>query len=241
MASNGKGLLDRSFGRVAGALRDDETLVVLAEYEALRQEILFRLGAQQNLLQYTVLVGGAPVPIIGFFTNFEPLGLREIVVPLSYLLLIPAILCLFLQLTYLKHHLYIHLLSLYIDKELSIRLTEDTADLARFPHKPGTAAHELQARIFAGWEIHLTQTMMDDTLSKGLAAVLGLAEGYFASAVGMFYVIAGCVVYSYILGTFPPLREHWLLAGVYLLVFASLLLATFSGLVLRRLIIKRRH
>ena len=62
----GESLIDRTFGRIAESLRDDETIVVVAEYEALRQEILLRLQAQQNLLHYTVLVGGLPIPLLGF-------------------------------------------------------------------------------------------------------------------------------------------------------------------------------
>jgi predicted dinucleotide-utilizing enzyme len=57
-------LTERTFGRIAESIQDDETLVAIAEYEALRQEIVQRLQAQQSLINYSVLVGSLPVPIV---------------------------------------------------------------------------------------------------------------------------------------------------------------------------------
>jgi len=242
----GESLIDRTFGRIAESLRDDETVVVVAEYEALRQEILLRLQAQQNLLHHTVLVGGLPIPLLGFFFDRTGTLSSRSLEFLLCLLLVPIILCLFLQLIYLKHHLYMHLLSVYIDKELGIVLSDETEALSHFPIKVGSASEggELEkARVFSGWEQYLTRTLMVDPIPKLFSIVLGFAEGYFPLTVGLVYVLASILTYVAVKGFQLPDTTHLrVLAGLYTTILVVFAITIVSGqLIMRRLIIRRRR
>jgi hypothetical protein len=88
-----------------------QTDTMLAEYSAVRDEILMRLKAQQDLLRYALLVAALLPPLVGLGSVIGPHGL------LAMLLLGPVI-CIFIQGIYLKHHWFIELSSDYVTKDL---------------------------------------------------------------------------------------------------------------------------
>lgn len=73
--------------------------------------MLFRLKAQQDIISYSLVVLGSLAPILGLSTIIDP-------IMILIFLLIGPIICVLLQLVYVKHHLWITLDLRYIDYEL---------------------------------------------------------------------------------------------------------------------------
>lgn len=88
-----------------------QTEAMLAEYNAVRDEILMRLKAQQDLLRYILLVAALLPPLVGLGSVVGPHGLLV-------MLLLGPVICMFIQGVYLKHYWFIELLSDYITKDL---------------------------------------------------------------------------------------------------------------------------
>jgi hypothetical protein len=85
---------------------------IRADVGTVREEMLLRLGAQQNVINYTFVVLGAISGILGI--NKENLNADGTL----FLLLAIPVLCAFLQSVYLKHQLYIEIISQYITLEI---------------------------------------------------------------------------------------------------------------------------
>ena len=132
--------------------------VILAEYNAVRDEILMRLKAQQELLRYILLVAALLPPLVGLGSVVGPHGL------LAMLLLGPVI-CMFIQGVYLKHHLFIELLSDYVTKDL-----------------------------ISGWERYLTDALYQQPLPNIVSGLLGYPEGGLPTLIGVLYLSAFIVV-----------------------------------------------
>ncbi len=147
-------------GSINSTLTEDpkQTEAMLAEYSAIRDEILMRLKAQQDLLRYALLVAALLPPLVGLGSVIGPHGL------LAMLLLGPVI-CMFIQGVYLKHHLFIELLSDYVTKDL-----------------------------IAGWERHLTDTLYQRPLPLHLSGLLGYLEGGLSTLIGGLYLLTFIVV-----------------------------------------------
>jgi len=83
----------------------------LHEYDAIRDEILLRLGFQQQIIQYSFLVIGLLAALLSLRSYIDPHGLLAA-------MLVGPIICIFLQLAYFKQHVFIELLSSYIAADL---------------------------------------------------------------------------------------------------------------------------
>lgn len=149
-----------------------ETTVV-AEYQALRAEILARLGFQQQLVNYSLIATGLIVPIVGL------IAVRAISLPgVLALLLIGPLVNMFLELIYLKHYVYIQSMANYITMRLG--LTQSLGD-SRQDH---------QVPVFSGWETHLTTQLIKPPLVDISVAFTGFAEGLFPGIGGVLYLLA---------------------------------------------------
>jgi hypothetical protein len=146
---------------------------VVAEYEALRDEILLRLEFQQHLINYSLIATGLIVPIMGLFgiSSVDPHGVMA-------LLLIGPIVSVFLQLIYLKQYAYIQQLSSYITSSLGLGQALDTS-LSREGIPP-----------FSGWEKHLNTKLIKPRVVDAAIAVTGFAEGTFPTIGGILYLLA---------------------------------------------------
>jgi len=191
------------------------------EYGAIRDEILFRLKAQQDIIKFTFAVAGLLAPLLGVMLN--PSVNRD---SLFAVLLIGPIICIFLKAVYLKHHVFIELLSSYISKELSIDV-----------YKGGKGSKH-KVFPFSGWEKYLTSSFYRNWRASFITALLGLSEAEFPILIGVLYLVM-----YHVLG--PPANPSkysllflncWFIADCIGLFFI-----VFSGVFLRRWVAKRRR
>ena len=129
-----------------------------------------RLGFQQQVTNYSLVVAGLIAPVLALA---EEVG-QSAVLPV---LLVGPILCIFLQLTYIKQHVFIDLLSSYISTQLGIS------------GQPASDKVMKGSLPFAGWERFLSRLYTDSRLNR-YTAVLGYAEGGFPTLVAVLYLIA---------------------------------------------------
>lgn len=87
--------------------------VVIMEYRKLRDEQVARLGWQQNLVRYVLIVAGSLPALLS-----QPV--RDLIGPeaLPFVLLVGPLLSLFILGSMLKHHVYICLIGTYMSSEL---------------------------------------------------------------------------------------------------------------------------
>lgn len=219
--------VDQHLGRFAEAIDDEEIVVAATEYGALRQEIVLRLQAQQNLIQYTVIVAGLPIPLLAAILQASNAGIPLVTqfFVVMALLLAPPVVCVFLQMVYLKQHLYLSLMALYIQNELGPTLFGRTRGLhTRFPIA-GPTKNELPERllIFSGWEDHLTDSAMNTRGAIWLSRLLAVAEGEFPAIAGFVYLGFGLLIY---LETIGHVTVAWYYPVLFWVVFFATVLAT---------------
>lgn len=140
-----------------------------AEYDAARAEILLRLGFQQQMINYSFVVAGLLAPILALTQIFG----AAITLPI---LLLGPLACVFLELVYIKHSMYIDLLARYIAQELK-------ADV-----KLGADLPPVTVRPFQGWEHYLARHRADKSLNS-FTTLLGYAEAGFPALVGAVYLV----------------------------------------------------
>ncbi len=145
----------------------------LAQYEAARAEILLRIKIQQDVINYCIAVGGLLAPLAGLRASIG----AEVV----WLLLIGPLICVFLQVVYLKQHEYIQLLAAFIATRLS-RSGSSRGDML-----PGLTR-------FASWEVYLTNSLDGHLAVRVLSKCLGLAEGGVFTLVAVLYLAAFKIV-----------------------------------------------
>jgi hypothetical protein len=172
-----------------------ETTVV-PEYQAMRAEIILRLGFQQQLLNLSLITIGFLVPISGLFavSAIDPRGVL-------LLLLVGPIVSAFLQLIYIKQFIYIQQLSSYIVSGLGLA----------------------QTPVFSGWEKHLNSKLIKPRLVNTILGFTGGAEALFPSiAGGVYLVVFSAAAYTKVSN--PSLATVLILGGGA--VFDSILLLT---------------
>lgn len=157
---------------------------VISEYEALRDEILLRLKAQQDIVNYSLVVAGLLAPLIGLRST---VGLHS---SLDMLLIGPVI-CIFLQGIYFKHHMFVELLSSYI----STKLGDGNEDAG----KP---------LPFAGWEQHLTSSLYERPLTNIFSGLLGFLEAGVPSVVALAYLLSFLAVVRVSVGQLSALKPR---------------------------------
>lgn len=135
-----------------------QTEAMLAEYSAVRDEILMRLKAQQDLLRYALLVVALLPPLVGLGSVIGPHGV------LAMLLWGPVI-CVSIQVVYLKHHVFRELLSDYATRNL-----------------------------IAGWDKHLTNALYQRPQPYPLSGLLAYLEVGLPTLIGVLYLAAFIVV-----------------------------------------------
>lgn len=138
--------------------------IAITEFQAIREELLFRLKAQQDIISYSLVVLGSLAPILGLSEVFANPFLIMI------FLLIGPIICVLLQLVYVKHHLWITLDSRYIDYELQ----SDTIT---------------QLGLFGRRGKYFRDNLYKNKIPNLVSRLLGYAEGGFPSLVGILYLI----------------------------------------------------
>lgn len=180
---------------------------MVTEYEAIRAEILLRLGFQQQIINFSVAVLAGLAPIVAVKSSVD-------IMLLLTMLLLGPIASGFLALVYIKQHIFIDRLARYISEELGF-ITHDEAGVKDFHDGP------VWGRPFKGWEKWLSK-MYREGEWKRLLSVVGLAEGFFPILVGGVYLAVFAVL----------LRPEWtgLLIGtrwvIGLVLFAE---AAFLG------------
>ena len=145
---------------------------VIAEYQAIRAEILLRLGFQQQLLNLSLISIGFIVPISGLF-GVKAVDSRGVLA----LLFIGPIVSVFLQLIYLKHFIYIQQLASYIANGLgSVQALDTSLPKNVIP-------------VFSGWEKHLNSKLIKPPQVDLALGVIGGAEAAFPSIAGVLYLV----------------------------------------------------
>lgn len=146
--------------------------VVIAEYQAVRAEILLRLQFQQQLLYYSLLGVGLIAPIVGLFalSAINPQGVLT-------LLLLGSIASTLLQLIYIKQYVYVQQLSYYIANKLGVAYSLDESS----PRD--------EIPVFSGWERHLNSKLIKPHLVDLAIAITGAAESTFPLIGGILYLI----------------------------------------------------
>jgi hypothetical protein len=146
---------------------------IIAEYEALRDEILLRLSFQQQLLNHSLVSAGLIVPIVGLFgvSSIDPHGVLA-------LLLIGPIVSVFLQLIYLKQYVYFQQLASYIASTLGpTQISGESLENKGIP-------------LFSGWERYLNRKLIKSRLVDSAMIFTGFAEGSFPAITGLLYLLA---------------------------------------------------
>lgn len=134
----------------------------IAEYESLRNEITQRLGFQQQIINFTLVLAGLLVPLIIKFDYPN----EEIILAL---LLIGAFISLVLSFISLKQHIIIAQLSEYISREIK---------------------YENGKAIFEGWEkYHLDSKLRNHKICCVLSFLMGCADVGFSVIVGILYLV----------------------------------------------------
>ena len=139
---------------------------VTTEYEAVRDEILFRLKVQQDTVNYSFIAAGLLAPLLGLRST---IGLHGTLA----MLLIGPLICIFLQGIYFKQHVFIELLSSYVATTLG---AEDERTQKPLP--------------FAGWEKHLTSSLYSSRITNIFSGILGAIEAGVPSLVAMAYLLS---------------------------------------------------
>ena len=134
------------------------------EYSALREEILFRLRVQQDMINYSLLFVGFMATVLAI-QGLDP-GAVLIV------LLFGPLVGIFLALIYLKQHVFVEALAGYISK-LGFRGPSDQCNSPK------------EMRPFTGWEDYLTTNFYTHRLPTVLTGIIGLAEGLFPMLIGI--------------------------------------------------------
>jgi len=141
---------------------------VTSEYEAVRDEILFRLKIQQDMINYTFVTVGLLATFLGLYNTID----------IRALLLLGPLVIVFLQFVYFKQHVFIHTLANYIATQLCYE-------------KPQNDKQPPQRVLpFAGWENYLTSYLYERKGPNFFSALLGYAEGGFPTLIGLFYLVA---------------------------------------------------
>jgi hypothetical protein len=194
---------------------------ISSEYGAARAEILFRLKAQQDIINYSLAVAGALGVLLGLILN--PNSNTK---SLFALLLLGPLFCVFLQAIYLKHHIFNELLEGYISTQLGIKIQLDE-ELPSRPILP-----------FAGWERYLTSSLYQDRQTNFISAMLGYAEGGFPTLIGILYLVAFRVVVpsSSQSHSFLVFLDYWFIADCI-----GLGVVVLAGILIRRWVIRRRQ
>lgn len=186
--------------------------VTLANYNAAREEILFRQKAQQDLIRYSILVAGLIGPILGLGSVIDPWGLLAV-------LLVGPVICVFIQAVYLKHQLYLELLANYINAE-STTLPKECRPL--------------------GWDEYFKRTLFQHRGRDFLSSLLGFAEGSFSILIGGLYLLASALAAQFYKEplSFRPLNT----LGTFFLIDVILLCAfVVAGVLLRRWTVRLRY
>lgn len=135
--------------------------ILIAEYQAIRNEIIFRLEAQQNIISYSLLVAGILAPALGLSNTLD---IHVVLV----VLLVGPIICALLQLTFLKHYLWITIDYRYLDYELG--------------------ADVMGENVFRRRGIYIRKELYQNKLANIFSALLGFAEGFIPALVGFLYL-----------------------------------------------------
>lgn len=143
----------------------------ISEYEALRDEILLRLGFQQQLLNYSFIAAGLIVPIVGLLAV---VSIRSV----AALLLIGPVVAIALQFVYVKQYIYIQTLATYISSELGVGVLSPTTSL-RVEHPTA----------FGGWERYLNEQLIRPRLADLLLILIDVAEGLFPLLIGILFLV----------------------------------------------------
>ena len=141
-----------------------EVSMELAEYEALRAEILLRLTFQQQLLSYSLVTIGLLGPIFGLVAATGLVSTQGVLA----LLLLGPLMAAALQLNYLKQHIYIQTIGRYISTGLG-------------------------AKLF-GWERYLTRSLIRPHSTDRVHIMLDSAEAFVPSIAAIPFLLAFAVV-----------------------------------------------
>lgn len=135
--------------------------IQLAEYEALRGELLQRLSFQQEMINFTLVLAGILIPLL-FMEGKKNMKY------ISPMLLMGAFISCMLALISLKQHLIIANISEYISTKINL-------------YGKG---------MFGGWENYYFQNkLFDKTIPTHLKFLMGLFEVFFPLIVSVVYLV----------------------------------------------------
>jgi hypothetical protein len=199
-----------------GKVKEETPDKVISEYEAIRDEITLRLKAQQDIVNYSLVVAGLLAPLVGLRST---VGLHNTL----EMLLIGPVICIFLQGIYFKHHIFIELLSSYISTEL------------------GRGSKDAEESLpFAGWEHYLTSSLYERRLTNISSGFLGLLEAGVPSVVAVAYLVSFLTVAQGVAGGWGNLKPK-ILRILLVIEFSSVFAVNVVGGLVRRWVFKRRR
>jgi len=193
---------------------------IFAEYNAVRNEILFRLKVQQDMINYTFVAAGLLGTFLGLYAIID---IRTLLV----VLLIGPIACIFLQLNYFKQHLFVELLAKYISTELGVAVSL----------QEGMPQHKEMP--FAGWEDYLSSFYAHQHRLNFYSKLLGYAEGGFPTLIGVLFLI---VFGRLMIISRHQIPDDFLLLTIWGIIdLFGLLFAVFVGTQVRGGVFRRRR
>lgn len=137
--------------------------LIISEYQAMREEILFRLKFQENIINYSFILLGLLAPALSLL-EIGSLSVEGLLLAI----LVGPLVAVFLQSIYLKQYIYFQQLAHYIKTTLGKEISEKNVP------------------PLAGWEYYLDTVEIEP---KGrLSFILGATEGGFSLLVGAVYV-----------------------------------------------------
>ena len=195
------------------------------EYKVIREETLFRLKAQQELINYSLIVAGLLAPLISLSTV---VNIRTL---LGSLLVGPLI-CFFLQIIYYKHHIYIQLMSQYIEWNIGINL-QKAIDLENVEtNNNNNKKLEIKINDLFGWDKFLTNSLLKSRIIGFFTLIFGFAESSIPSLVGSLYLF---VFYSMKFGSLMGLNSYeiYLFNTLFVAELICIFLILLFGLAVR--------
>ncbi|NMB62185.1 MAG: hypothetical protein GYA18_07590 [Chloroflexi bacterium] len=140
----------------------DWTAIHIAEYEARRKEILFRLGCLEKIFEQTIVTAGIIVTILGLYVK-EVINLEFIL----SMLLISTLIFFFLQVAYLKHHYWLLISASYEERKIIIH--QDNKEI--YP--------------FKGFSLYVDNLYVHGRIQGLYMKFIGYSEAVFPTAMGL--------------------------------------------------------
>lgn len=219
-------------------LNEGEVPSLIVQYETLVNQQHLHIKAIHDIINYTIVIIGLPIPLIGAF-----ISATSGQIPADYLvyfLLVPSFLCLFMQINFLKHYHYIGLIAHFISTGLGIQVNKKNwTHLLRYPLRYEVENGIMKAMIFNGFDDYLTETVSSGRANKLMSMFFGISDGLFALAAGAFYWLCSLVAFiMYYSNLVYP--NNFIQVILLILLFLFYIFVLVTSYLVRRMMISQR-